>query len=194
MLKPLQFFIIIVLRGMSQSLPKNIPYWHQQTDVTETSFLTLFFKMLFYIIVFSILAIDGLRFFWFSRKIAHAHICGRQNKNKLTEKDTESSEQLLNRVPTSILSVDFVKNMPDSCAAFGCTNRRSTTSLQFCSIPSAKRYLTQIITKWVTAKNDQLRKITHEYVVLILQLISHRSFQKHKCFLQFLLPANRNLC
>ena len=44
-------------------------------------------------------------------------------------------------------------------------------------------------------KNGQLRKqITHKYVALILQLISHRSFQKHKFFLQFLLYANKNLC
>ena len=40
--------------------------------------------------------------------------------------------------------------MPDSCAAFGCTNRRSTTSLQFYRIPSAKRYPERRI-KWVTA-------------------------------------------
>ena len=109
MLKPLQFFLIIALGGTSQSLPKNIPYWRQQTDVTETSFLSLFFKMLFYIIVFSILAIDGLRFFWFSQKIAHAHISGRQNKNKQKEKHAQSSDQLVNRVPTSIVSVDFEK-------------------------------------------------------------------------------------
>ena len=94
----------------------------------------------------------------------------------------ESSEQLVNRVPTSIytsfVSVDFEKNMPDSCAAFGCTNRRSTTSLQFYRIPSAKRYPEQRIAKWVTAKSDRLRKkITHKYVVLILQLIGHRSFE-----------------
>ena len=30
--------------------------------------------------------IDGLRLFWFSQKIAHAHISGRQNKHKLKEK------------------------------------------------------------------------------------------------------------
>ena len=195
MLKPLQFFLIIALGGTSQSLPKNIPYWRQQTDVTETSFLSLFFKMLFYIIVFSILAIDGLRFFWFSQKIAHAHISGRQNKNKQKEKRAQSSDQLVNRVPTSIVSVDFEKNMPDSSAAFGCTNRRSTTSLQFYRIPSAKRYPEQRITKWVTAKNDRLRKWrTRKYVVLILQLISHHSFQKHEFFLQFLFSANKSLC
>ena len=74
---------------------------------------------------------DGLHLFWFSQKIAHAHISGRQNKNKLKEKHVESSEQLLNRVPTSIytsfVSVDFERNMPDSCRVFGCKNRRSTT-------------------------------------------------------------------
>ena len=107
-------------------------------------------------------AIDGLRLFWFSRKTAHAHIFGWQNKNKLKEKHAESSEQLVNRVPTSIytsfVSVDFEKNIPDSCAAFRCTNRRSTTSLQFYRIPSAKRYPELRITKSVTAKNDRLRK------------------------------------
>ena len=76
--------------------------------------------------------------------------------------------------------------MPDSCPAFGCTNRRSTTSLQFYCIPSAKRYPEQRITKWVTAKNDRLRKqTTLKYAVLILQPMSHRSFQKHE-FLQFI--------
>ena len=73
----------------------------------------------------------------------------------------ESSEQLVNRVPTSFytsfVSMDFENNMPDSCAA-GCTNRRSTTFLQFYRIPSAKRYPEQGITKWVTAENDRLRK------------------------------------
>ena len=74
-----------------------------------------------------------------------AHLFGRQNKNKLKEKHAESSEQLVNRDPTSIyisfVSEDFEKNMPDSCAAFGCTNRRSTTSLQFYGIPSANDIL-----------------------------------------------------
>ena len=57
--------------------------------------------------------IDGLRWFRFSQKIAHAHISGRQNKNKLKEKHAESSEQLVNRIPTSIYtsfeSADFEK-------------------------------------------------------------------------------------
>ena len=56
MVKPLQFFIFIALERMSQSLPKNIPYWRQQTDDIKTSFLSIFFKMLFYIIVFSMLS------------------------------------------------------------------------------------------------------------------------------------------
>ena len=51
----------------------------------------------------------------------HAHIFGRQNKNKLKEKQAESSEQLVNRDPTSIYT-SFVsvveKNMPDGCAEF----------------------------------------------------------------------------
>ena len=59
---------------------------------------------------------------------------------------------------TSFVSVNFEKSMPDSCAAFGCTNQRSTTSLQFYYIPSAKRYPEQRETKWVTAKSDQIRK------------------------------------
>ena len=72
----------------------------------------------------------------------HGHLSVRQNKNKLTEKHVESSEWLVNRVPTSLypsfVSVDFGKNMPDSCATFECTNRRSTTALQFYCTPSAK--------------------------------------------------------
>ena len=40
--------------------------------------------------------------------------------------------------------------MLDSCAAFGCTNRISSTSLQFYCIPSAKRHPERRI-KWVTA-------------------------------------------
>ena len=39
--------------------------------------------------------------------------------------------------------------MPDSCAAFGCTNPRSNTSLQFYRMPSGKRYPERRI-KWVT--------------------------------------------
>ena len=48
--------------------------------------------------------------------------------------------------------------MSDSCAVFGCTNQRSTTSLQFYRIPSAKRCPELKTTKWVTAENDRLRK------------------------------------
>ena len=106
--------------------------------------------------------IDGLRLCWLSPKIAHVHISGRKNKNKLKEKHVESIEQLGNRVPTSLYTsfvfVDFGKNMPGSCAAFGCKNWRSITSLQFYRIPSPKRYPEQRITKWVTAKNERLRK------------------------------------
>ena len=46
--------------------------------------------------------------------------------------------------------MNFGENMPESCATFGCTNRRSSTSLQFYLIPSAKRYPERRI-KWVTA-------------------------------------------
>ena len=56
-----------------------------------------------------IMSIDGLHLFWIPRKIVHAHISGRQNKNELKEKHTESSEHPLNRVPTSFVSVDFKK-------------------------------------------------------------------------------------
>ena len=74
----------------------------------------------------------------------------------------ESTEQLVNRVPTSFytnfVSVDFEKNLPDSGAAFECTNRRSNTSLQFYRIHSAKQYPEQRITKWLTTENDRLRK------------------------------------
>ena len=49
-----------------------------------------------------------------------------KNKKRLKEKHVENSEQLVNRAPTSFytnfVSVDFEKNMPDSCAAFACTN------------------------------------------------------------------------
>ena len=44
--------------------------------------------------------------------------------------------------------------MPDGCAASGCTNRRSSTSLQFYCIPTAKRYPKQRI-KWVTAMRTE---------------------------------------
>ena len=35
------------------------------------------------------------------------------------------------------------------------------------------------------------KKMTHLKKVLILQLVSHRSFQKHEFFLQFILSANK---
>ena len=57
MLETLQFFIFIALGGMSQSLPKSVTYWRQQTDVSEMSLLTIFFKMFPYVIIFSVLAI-----------------------------------------------------------------------------------------------------------------------------------------
>ena len=76
----------------------------------------------------------------------------------------ESGKQLVNThqgsqsLYTSFVPVNFEKNMPDSCAAFGCTNRRSTTSLQFYRIPSVKQYPEQRKTKWVNTKNDPLKK------------------------------------
>ena len=87
--------------------------------------------------------------------------------------------------------------MPDSCTAFGCTNRRSTTSLQFYCIPSANQYPERRM-KWVTAMRREkwlAKKInTAQNVVLILQLMSHLNFQKHEFLLQLLLTANKNLC
>ena len=93
--------------------------------------------------------IDRLHFicFDFPEKLCMDHISGRQNKNKPKEKHAESSEHLANRVPTSLytsfISVDFEKSMPDSCTAFGCTNHRSTTSLQFYHIPSRNDILSK---------------------------------------------------
>ena len=48
--------------------------------------------------------------------------------------------------------------MHDSCAAFGCTNRRSSTSLQFYRIPSAKRHPERRI-KWVTTMRREKRPV-----------------------------------
>ena len=43
-------------------------------------------------------------------------------------------------------------------------------------------------------KNGWLRRyITHTYGLLILQQVSHRSFQKHEFFLQFILSANKKI-
>ena len=77
----------------------------------------------------------------------------------------------LNWVPTilhtSFVSVNFGKNMPESCATFGCTNRRSSTSLQFYLIPSAKRYPEQRI-KWVTAMRREkwVAQVIKNYIYL----------------------------
>ena len=89
-------------------------------------------------------SIDGLRLCWFSCKTTHAYISGRQNKKKNWKKNTWKVLNRLNWVPTSLytifVSVTFRKNMPDRWAAFAFTNRRSTTFLQCCCIPSAKQY------------------------------------------------------
>ena len=70
------------------------------------------------------------------------------------KKSMQKVVKRLNWVPTSLytsfVSVNFGKNMPDSWAAFGCTNERSSTSLQFYCIPLAKQHPEQRI-KWVTA-------------------------------------------
>ena len=69
----------------------------------------------------------------------------------------KSMQEVVNRhiwVPTSLytsfVSVNFGENMPESWAAFACTNQRSSTSLQFYCILSAQQYPEQRI-KWVTA-------------------------------------------
>ena len=53
----------------------------------------------------------------------------------------------------SLVSVNFGKNIPDSCAIFGCSNRMSTTSIQFYRIPLAKRYPERRM-KWVTTMEN----------------------------------------
>ena len=68
---------------------------------------TIFFlKLVFYLVIFELSlhfhCDRRLAFVLNFRKIAHAHISGRQNKNKVKEKHVESSEQLVNRFPTSI--------------------------------------------------------------------------------------------
>ena len=57
--------------------------------------------------------------------------------------------------------------MSDSGTAFGCTNRRSTNSLQFYHRPSAKRYPEQII-KWVTAMRREkwVAQVIKNYIYL----------------------------
>ena len=48
LLNPLRFFTFISLGGTSQSLPKNVLYWRQQTDVTKTSYLNVFLYHCFF--------------------------------------------------------------------------------------------------------------------------------------------------
>ena len=55
----------------------------------------------------------------------------------------------LNWVPTILYNSSY-----NSCAAFGCTNWSSTTSLQFFHIPLAKQYPEQRI-KWVTSCQER---------------------------------------
>ena len=100
----------------------------------------------------------------------------------------ESSKQLVNRVPislcTSFVSVDFEKNMPDSCAAFGCTNRRSTTSFS-CNID--EKYLC-----WSLFLNN-----LQTFRLLDLNFIKKRP--QHSCFPVNIarfskLPILKNIC
>ena len=85
-----------------------------------------------------------------------ANLAGKTKTN--WKKSTWEVVNRLNWVPaslyTSFVSVNFGKNMPDSCAAFGFTNRRSSTSLQFYRIPSAKRHPERRI-KWVTTMRKE---------------------------------------
>ena len=46
--------------------------------------------------------------------------------------------------------------------------------------------------KWLAKKINNVQKICSAHI--ILQQISHCSFQKHEFFLQFLLSANKNFC
>ena len=52
--------------------------------------------------------------------------------------------------------MNFGENMPDSLAASGCTNRRSSTSLQFYGIPSAKRYPERRIKRVTAMRREKL--------------------------------------
>ena len=61
----------------------------------------------------------------------------KERKQKHVETSEQSSQQFIH---TSFVSVEFAKNMSDSCTAFGCTNRRSTTFLEFYYTSSARRY------------------------------------------------------
>ena len=66
------------------------------------------------------------------------------------------------------------------------------TFLHFYRKPWAKRYSEQRI-KWATGMRREKwpdEKITHEYVMLFLQLVNHHRFQKHEFFLK-LLFANK---
>ena len=100
----------------------------------------------------------------------------------------ESSKQLVNRVPislcTSFVSVDFEKNIPDSCAAFKCTNRRSTTSFS-CNID--EKYLC-----WSLFLNN-----LQTFRLLDLNFIKKRP--QHSCFPVNIakfskLPTLKNIC
>ena len=82
--------------------------------------------------------------------------------------------------------------MPDSCAAFGCTNRRSNTSLQFYRMPSGKRYPERRI-KWVTTMRREkwpVEKINNARICSA-HFVTGKPFQEHEFFLQFLLSANK---
>ena len=97
----------------------------------------------------------------FPKNYTCTYIWEAQNKNKLKEKHAKSSEQLVNRVPTSIytsfISVDFEKNMP--------VVQHSDEQIEgqvllyiFIVYLAAKQYPEQRITKRVAAKNDRPRK------------------------------------
>ena len=58
--------------------------------------------------------------------------------------------------------MNFENIIPGNCTAFGCTNRRSTTSLQFYRISSAKRYPVRRM-KWSTAMRRDSARIRSAY-------------------------------
>ena len=95
--------------------------WEKST-VVIVDILCWNHKLYYYIVLFK-LSLNELYLFWFSRKIAHTHISSRQNKNKLKEEHHFIHHFITTSLYTSFVSVNFGKNMRDSCTAFGCTNR-----------------------------------------------------------------------
>ena len=94
-------------------------------------------------------------------KILHTHISGRQNKNKLKEKHAESSEQLVSRVPTSIHQFricGFWEKYVRQLRSIRMYKSKVNYFFTILWYTFSKRYPEQRIAKWVTAKDDRLRK------------------------------------